>query len=292
MRSGVGGSIRVRNANLQVSSFNNCRGNVRSDVIGMAGLVGWPLDVVARPERLVSTANDDQGQSTLWTLLVAVRLLSVYLFNLVLYAMPLTLAGYGVDSAGAPPAVVANALDPVVADPDAVWAFAFALGQNSVFLLVATLLTFATFHVGIALTGNSRGFLRSLRAVTYSTGIYLAIMFTVVWYVSTAPGVKVVDDFLLWLQAEFILYFVDLLGADLTLAGGRPSPVEATRITTVGQFALVVLLLAAIYYLYVLYVGAREGHGVTRIEALMATGFVTVSPALFVVGLVQLTFWT
>lgn len=235
-------------------------------MLGARAMLAWPFDVVLRPERLVSVDTSGEGRGWSGTLIEATRLMAVYSLNLVLYAAPLTLAGFGVgDGAGLPE-------------------FVASLVTNSAFLLAGTLLTLFTFHIGVLISGASSGLIRSFRAVTYSTGIYLALGYTLVWYVATTPRTSTASNLLIALQAEFLYFFIDLLDAGLTLPGGRPEAVNSAGLTPVGEMILVMLGVSALYYLYVLYIGSRTGHGSNRVQALVATAFVLVSPAMYAVG--------
>jgi hypothetical protein len=191
----------------------------------------------------------------------------VYSVNLVLYAAPLTLAGFGADqSVGTVPG------------------FLTVLATNSAFLIAGTVLTLTTFHIGIILSGTSNGTLRSLRVVTYSTGVYLASGYTLVWYLATTPATSVAADFLISLQTNFIYYFINWFGVELQVPGGQPIPPSLTGLTVAGRFSLILLALSGLYYLYVLYAGSQVGHGANRIQALIATGVVLVSPIVYVIG--------
>lgn len=253
--------------------------------------LSWPLDVVARPERLVASQGEAEAGGALRVLVAGVWLIVVYAANLLLYAAPLALAGINVPDGWTPPSGVVETLDPLVADPVAAIRLGVGLVQNSAALLAATLLMFGTFHVGVFLTGASKGVLESLRAVTYSTGIYLAIGFTLVMTAATSERITTVEEYLLYVQTEFFYYLFDLLNADYTLPGGRREPVVLDDVSTMGLYVLLGLILSALYTLYVLYVGARTGHDASRVQALLATGFVVVSPALYVIGLVLYYTW-
>ncbi|SDR27016.1 hypothetical protein [Natronobacterium texcoconense] len=248
----------------------------------------WPVNVLFRPSSFVELDPDQEAANTLDAITTAVWLTGFYFVNLLLYALPLTLAGFGIRDGATTPAAVTAALSPLGVDPGTIWQFSSALVTNSAFLLLATILTFVTFHVGMVLTRSSKGVIRSLQAVSYSSGIYLAVMFSTVVYVSTESGLAVAEEFLLWIQTAFIQFFIDLVGTDLV------PPVEASRpelaaMSTLEQAILTVLLLSMMYFLYVLYVGARTTHDATRFEALVATGFVLLSPALYVLGAIYLT---
>lgn len=237
-------------------------------------MLAWPFDVVFRPERLVSVDSADEGRGWTRTVIEGGYLLAVYSVNLVLYAAPLTLAGFGVTGAMTPPEFVAS------------------LVTNSAFLLAGTLLIFITFHIGVLISGASSGLLRSLRAVTYSTGIYLALGYTLVWYVATTPRTNTASELLLAVQAEFLYSFIDLLNAGLELPGGRPDMVDPSGLTAMGQLSLLLLVFSGLYTLYVLYVGSRTGHGANRVQAFVATAFVLISPAIYAVGTILFSLYT
>ena len=213
------------------------------------------------------------------------RLIGFYLLNLVVYAGPLTLAGFGLGSGGesAPP-VWHDVVGPFVDDPTGAYRFVVALAVNSAYLLALSALTFVTFHMGVLLARSSRGVLQSLHTIVYSTGIYLALIFTLAWYLSTADSVAVADDLLIALQSEFVYFVIDLVDVNLALPGGRPEPVDPSRLTLQGKLAIAGLVLSMLYYGYVLYLGARINHRADKLASLIAVLFVAVSPALYVVG--------
>lgn len=252
---------------------------------GRSSVVTRPIDVIFRPERLVEAHEEIYGGSTRTNVGIALRLFAFYLVNVVLYAAPLTLAGFGtIQGAVDPPGIVAAVGGLAGIGGEGLWRFSLTLAQNSVYLFVATLLTLATFHVGVVLSGSSAGLLLSIRTVTYSTGLYLAAIFTFVWYLSTSAAVQTADELLLGVQTAFVYVFIDLLGSDLALPGGRPGTIPTDGLTAIGMAVVTLLVVAALYYLYLLYLGARITHGASRYESLMAVGFVVVSPALYVVG--------
>lgn len=237
------------------------------------------------PSDIVSANVEVYGQTRRTRLYQAIRLVTFYLFNLFLYAIPLTYAGFGATGeVGAPPAVVESVAVSAGTDPVSTWQFLLALVQNCTFLFAASVLTFLTFHVAVWLTRNSSGVLQSIHTVVYSTGIYLAAIFSVTWYLSTSPAIVVADDWLIWVQAEFIYAVIDATGTNLELPGGRPEPVNLAEITRSGIVALTGLFGAALYYLYSLYLGARHNHHSSRSASLLAVGFVVASPILFVLS--------
>jgi len=88
------------------------------------------------------------------------------------------------------------------------WLFVLRVVQNSLFLLTAAVITFVAFHIGVRLVGGSEGIIRSLRVITYSTALYLATIFTLVWLASTHSGVAVADRLLIGIQSEFIYFLL------------------------------------------------------------------------------------
>lgn len=238
-------------------------------------IVEWPLNIILRPERLVSVNGSSVERSGIQSVVEGLRLMIVYSVNLVLYAAPLTLAGFGADqSVGTVPG------------------FLTALATNSAFLIAGTVLTLITFHIGIILSGTSNGTLRSLRVVTYSTGVYLASGYTLVWYLATTPATSVAADFLISLQTNFIYYFINWFGVSLEIPGGQPTPPSLAGLTVMGRFSLILLGLSGLYYLYVLYAGSQIGHDANRIQALIATGVVLISPIVYVIGSIAFSLYT
>ena len=243
------------------------------------------LSVVFRPSAFIQAQVDEYGSRRVTRAIVGLRLTAFYLGNLLLYAGPLTLSGFGSPLIEMPPANVFVALvSPVSAAPAVTWQFALTLLQNSAYLLVISGVTLITFHLGVWVTRNARGLLQSVHTVVFSTGIYLAALFTLTWYLSTAEAIAVADDFLIAVQKSFVYYFIDLFGASIGLPGGRPEGFSLAGITTQGRLSLVGLGLALLYYLYSLYLGARINHQTSRLDAFIAVGFVSISPALYVAG--------
>ena len=251
----------------------------------VGGVVAGLFDAVFRPSEFV-TASSAGGAGGLRSLRRSASLSLVYAVNLVLYAGPLTLAGFGVDVSAAPPAWFRRTALAALGDTATIWQLGLGFAQNCAFLLVASVLTLVTCHAGVVLTRNSAGPLRTLHTVVYSTSAYLAGIFTVVWYLSTNGTVVVARDFVVAAQAAFIYYFIDLFDAGLGLPGGRPAAVPAAELSHRGTLALALLALMALYYLYSLYLGTRINHGATRTSGLLVVAFVVCSPALYVVGLI------
>mgnify|MGYP006298222105 CR=1 FL=1 len=247
------------------------------------------FDAVFRPSTFVQSQVDNYTNNWLGQLIVGSRLSVFYLFNLVLYAGPLTLSGFGQSTVTIVPGpLLEGFLGLFVADTGAAFDFGVRLLQNSAYIFVASILVFFTFHLGIIVARSSTGILQSVHTVTYSVGIYLAAIFTLVWYLSTAEAIAVADNWLIAIQKQYIYFFLDILEVGVDLPTGRPDPVDLGQLTPQGQFALAGLFLSVFYFLYTLYLGARINHDATRLESLIAVGTVSVAPALYVIGSIAL----
>ncbi|MDF9747621.1 hypothetical protein [Natrinema salsiterrestre] len=255
-------------------------------------MAGTPLSVVRYgfnalfdPADIVSGRRNQYALTRRAKIRQAIRLSLFYFLNLFLYAVPLTYAGFGTSgTTGQPPAAVVGIASVAGTNPETTWQFLVATAQNCTFLFLASVLTFVTFHVGVFLTRNSLGVLQSMHTVVYSTGIYLAAIFSFVWYLSTSADIAVAGDWLVWVQVEFIYAIIDLAGANLVLPAGRVEPVSLAGVTLSGAFALAALATMGGYYMYSLYLGARINHDLGRVSSCLAVGFVVASPVLFVVG--------
>lgn len=244
------------------------------------------FDAVFRPSRFVAGHTAEGGRSRLRVLRKLAHLTVVYVTNLALYALPLTLTGFGVDESATAPDWLTNSVAPGFGHPDELWRFLSGFVQNSAFLFVATVLTLFTFHTGVLLSRNSKGLIQTVHTVVYSTSAYLAGIFTVVWALSTSEGVTVARELVVTVQKEFVYYFIDLLGSDLGLPGGRPDPTPVSDLSADGTSLLAVLIVLGLYYLYSLYLGTRINHHTSRFTGLVIVTFVALSPALYVIGLI------
>lgn len=244
------------------------------------------FDAVFRPSKFVTGRVETGGNNRLFVVRRSLALTAVYIVNLALYATPLTLTGFGVDESATPPAWFADSAVAAFGNPAAAWRFLMGFVQNSAFLFVATILTLMTFHASVVLTRASRGLLKTVYTVVYSTSAYLAGIFTVVWYLSTNEGVAAARDLVIAAQGSFIYFFIDALNADLGLPTGRPEPVDPSTLTADGTTILAILIVMAVYYIYSMYLGSRINHNADRLTGLLVVTFVALSPALYVVGLV------
>lgn len=251
-----------------------------------SNVLGGLYDSVFRPENLVEARSVRLG-SVREQMSQLRHLFAVYLLNLVLYAGPLTVAGFGRDAVPPVPAWFATAVP--VLDPAITWNLGYAFLQNSLFLLAATTLTLVTFHVGLVVTMQSSGFLQSAYAVVYSTSIYLVAIFTAVWYLSMNPDLAAARVLVVDAQKTFVYAVIDWLGAPLGLPGGRPAALDVAAVSAAGQAVLSLLLVLVVYFLYSLYLGTRINHGADRLTALLTVAGVACSPAVYVAASVIVT---
>lgn len=243
-----------------------------------------PVYAVFKPSEIVRTPPTYDSGSVSRKIRLGVTLLAFFLGNILIYTLPLSLAGIGtVDPEATPPPAFETVLSGV-ANPGDAWVFLLRVTQNSTFLLAAAVITFLAFHAGVILSRSSKGIVRSLRVITYSSALYLATIFTLVWLTSTNPNIGVADELLLSLQSDFIYYFIDLLDSPLELPSGRIDRPPLSGLTPIGVSILSSLVISLCYYSYVLYLGARKTHGTSRIESVLVVLFVAGSPALYVIG--------
>lgn len=259
-------------------------------VTGSLGSVARGIfDALVRPRDFVAAQTSAYARSRTQTLRQTLSLVTVYIVNLVSYAGPLTIAGFGVPAdAGTPPGAVAAA-GALVGDPTVLWRFTLGFLQNSSYITALAAVTLVTYHAGVVLTRNSAGFVQSLHTVVYSTSAYLAGMFTVVWYLTTTDGLAAARDFVLNIQRAAIYAVIDLIGTGFGLPGGRPDGVVPDALSQTGIVLLAVLAVLVCYYLYSLYLGARLNHRMTRTSGIVVIVAVGLSPALYVLGSILIT---
>jgi hypothetical protein len=237
-------------------------------------------DAIFRPSQFVSISYQSL-EGPIWNKIRQLTVLAaVFVFNLLLYALPLTIAGFGaVPSTGdIPLAVMADA-------PTEEVRFLLRFFQNSLYLTGAAAATFLAFHAGVLLTRSSQGLLASLYTVTYSTSGYLAAIFSFVVSIQTSAQLSRTADLLIWLQVSFVYSIIDLLNTDLVLEGvNRGSSVAPQELSTFGQFLVASLLLACFYYLYSMYLGSRLNHNASRTTAALTVLSVMSTPIFFVIA--------
>jgi hypothetical protein len=253
-------------------------------VRGVGSVLRGGFNAVFRPQEFVKFQASAYGVTRLGVVRQFVSLLGVYFVNLAAYAVPLSLAGIGVQNSQQPPAQYGAVLARTGLDPTATWQLIVAFFQNSLFISAATGLTLLTFHVSIVLVRDSRGILQSMHTVVYTTSAYLVAVFSGVWYLTNQAGVSGARTLVRNLQAAFVYAVIDALGSNLALPGGRPTELVPTTITTEGQWILALMVLAILYYLVSLYFGARVNHRASRTKSLIAVVGVALAPVVYVAG--------
>jgi len=139
----------------------------------------------------------------------------------------------------------------------------------------------------VTLVSGPTGLLKSFHTVMYTTGAYLAALFTGVMYLSTTPGLEGAESLVLYLQRKGFYLIIDWLGVDVALPGGRPDGAVVATLTPTGQAVLALLVVAAVYFLYSLYLGARINHGMSRSKAITVFIAVPAAPVLYIAGAVM-----
>ena len=244
------------------------------------------FDAVFRPSRFVRAPNA-ASRTSVRSALGRVRALSVvFLVNVVVYATPLTLSGFGVAVETGAPAWFVPIAEATLGRPDAAWWLLAGIAQNSAFLTVISALTLVTYHVALVVTRSSDGFLLTLHTVVYSVSAYLAGIFTVLVFLSRAPGFVTARDLVLNLQVRFISVMYDSFGVPpsqrvFTLG----DPVSASQLSSNETAVLAVLCALVLYFAYSMYLGARLNHGAGITSAALSLLAVGLSPVLYVAAL-------
>jgi hypothetical protein len=258
-------------------------------VRGGARVLYGLFTAVFSPSRFVKVEQTAFATSRVAAYSRVLRLSLVWLVNLVMYALPLTLSGIGFTAEESAPDWFRLAFGPMLSSPDAGWQLVVGMVQNSLFLTAATVLVFVTFHGSVQIAERSRGYLQSLYTIVYTTSVYLAGLFTLVMFVSTTDGFSGAEEFLINLQVTFIQGVVDLLGVDLTLPGVEPGPITLEGLSYAGELLLTTLFVVALYFVYSMYLGARLNHGLNRVQSAVVVIGVLASPVVYVAGSVFLT---
>lgn len=246
------------------------------------GQVRWLFAIAFSPQDLIETSSAYHSGSLLDRLGIVASVTLFFFANIILYALPLSLAGIGfVDDEPAHPQFAALS-QTIVEDPDYWWMVLIRLVNNAQFLVIFGFLTYFLFHAGIWLTGKSNGPIPSYRIVMINTSIYLAIIFNLAWFAVASEQTVIARDLFDWLFREYFAVVAEFLGAP------PPFPVQVpptlASLSVMGQATLVGLAVALCYYVYVLYIGARQVHRLTRYEASLVMGFALSSPVIFAAG--------
>lgn len=249
------------------------------------GVVFGLLDAVFRPGAFVSADRSAAG-SVRNQIRQSAVLIVVYLANLLLYAGPLTLSGFGVSQTAAAPRAFAAIVAPF-ADPATAWALTGGLIQNSAFITVLSGLTLVTYHGALLGTFSSRGFVLTLHTVVYSVSAYLAGIFTILVLISQQAQYAAARDLVIELQVRFITVFYEAFGVPASqrlFTPGETIPVSA--LTGPDVTVLSILGVLVLYFTYSLYLGTRINHAGSRFSAVFALAGVVASPAIYITGLI------
>jgi hypothetical protein len=244
--------------------------------------VRWLVDVILFPGNLVRNPAVSNTSSLIARSKVYLRLTVFFVINIVLYALPLSLAGIalGVDDED-PPLLVYQLVKALPESPligaKGSWNVFLRLLNNSVSLISFTILSFIIYHIGILLTRRSSGTLLSYYTIMISTSIYLALIFNISWYmISETETARALID---WSVRTFFISSADLVGVDSSVGPGEFK--NPDTLSTEGEIGFVLLGIFLCYYIYVLYVGARNSHGLARYESLAVIALVSISPVIF-----------
>ena len=253
-------------------------------VRGGAAIFYGLFDALVRPSEFVRAQTSTYSSSWLLFAGQVLRLSLVWLVNLVMYALPLTFAGIGFTTEETAPAGFAALAAPLFGSPDVAWQLLVGFVQNSIFLTVATGLTFVAFHGGVVTASRSRGMLQSLHTVVYTTSAYLAGMFTIVMYLSTTTGVEQARQFVENLQANFFIGLLEVFGFGFLDPGFDTGPLLLEGLSQTGTTLLAILALLSLYFLYSMYLGARVNHQLNRIQSSIVVVAVLLAPAVYIIG--------
>ena len=209
----------------------------------------------------------------------------VYLIGLLLYALPLTYAGFGMTAVAAdPPQQVASLAATFGWNATEVWVFVRSFVENTAFLVTGSIAIFIVFHVAVVVFQTSQGLLQSVHTIVYASGMYLAAAYSFVWALSISESVVVADQVVLAVQSAFVSTIIDLTGTNVTLPGGDVAMPDTAGMTMAGYVVLIGLSVSIVYLLYSLYAGVRTNHNGTRIQGLGTVVLVSSAPVVYVLG--------
>ncbi|RLM90107.1 hypothetical protein D3D02_04820 [Halobellus sp. Atlit-38R] len=229
-------------------------------------------------------ASNVAGGALSWNSLSRLKsLLVVFLANVVLYATPLTLSGYGVAVETRAPSWFVPIANATLGDPVTAWRLFAGIAQNSAFLIALSAVTLLTYHLALVVTRSSEGLLLTVHTVVYSVSAYLAGIFTVLVFLSRAPGFETARSLVVDLQVQFIAVFYDLFSVpESRRVFSVDEPVSLVQLTSNETAILAVLIALVLYFVYSMYLGARLNHGAGVTSAALSLLAVGLSPAVYV----------
>lgn len=244
--------------------------------------VRWLIDVILFPGNVVRNPAVSNRSSLIARIKVFLRLTVFFIVNIVLYALPLSLAGIALGVSEREPLTLIVEIVDALPESSLITASGASnvllrLANNSISLIVFAFLSFLMYHIGIFFTRKSDGAILSYYTIMISTSIYLAILFNISWYmVAQTETARYLID---WAVRQFFISSANLINVEPTVSAGEFQNLSA--LSTEGQIGFILLAVFLCYYIYVLYVGARSLHELTRYESITVVGFVSTSPVVF-----------
>jgi hypothetical protein len=234
----------------------------------------WWLDALFRPGRFVASGRSGEPTDRTTRVAYAFRLIRLYTLNLFVYAFPAAVASPRLVS-GAPGEFLTEIL------------------FVSILLISLTVFTYWLFYAGLRLTGYRVGILETARVIIYGVAIYLASSLTIARVALVFPNVNEYLRLTVARGMQRILEpLLDAVGSGQT-AGAfvRTHPAFAdvsfaAQLPTLGQLPTLLLaaaIVAALYFLWSVYLTARLEFGVDPVSAAVTTGLVLTAPFLILV---------
>jgi hypothetical protein len=244
--------------------------------------IRWLVDVILFPGNIVRSSAISNTTSLIGRSEAFLRLNLFFVINIVLYALPLSLAGIALGVSEQPPPPLVSELVGTLPESPLIeargsWNVFLRLVNNSISLITFTLLSYIMYHIGVLFTRKSKGALVSYYTIMISTSIYLALIFNISWYMVAETGTA--GDLIDWSVRQFFISSADLVGVDTGINSTEFRSIDT--LSAEGEIGFTLLGIFLCYYIYVLYVGARSSHGLTRYESLAVIIFVSISPAIF-----------
>ena len=219
------------------------------------------FDIVFNPQNLIESSSRYTDQSILNRLRIFISVTIFFILNVIIYALPLSLSEIGF--------IDGTRLE--------------LLLNNSGIIIASGFLTYSLYHSGVWLMRGSGGLISSYRIVMINTSIYLAIIFNLLWFGTEQETLRGLFN---WTFQEFFLIVADYLGIYQEMSedfSEVPTTTPNSAMLEPSEVALIIgVIISLCYYLYVLYLGTRRVHNLTRYESMLVAGFVFTSvPTVF-----------